>query len=303
MSLENDEVQLTSLQAPSVDFDHVHTAWEFLIQNSVEIITAGFPHVHDFVDNYCLYFFVIQHIVDLEVQEGNGKKLLFTDPAQDEYDRYLETIGILYLSASHIPNTLNVGVALLPEARRFGFGRQATCLAINWAFKELECHRIQAQVVDGDPTLLDISLGLFTGLGFSHEGTLRRALFYPTAPMQLFPPDTSGEWRDVINLAVLDMDWAMWKTYPRISREIMKSRWDDLFSRHEREREAMLRLEEWEEERKLAVAQAGGIDDEARASQATKNENVHPSRAAAFRTQPGGYLGDSIASVIRPQRR
>lgn len=114
---------------------------------------------------------------------------------------------------------------------------------MNWAFSELRCHRVQAHVLDGDPDMRDTSLGLFMGLGFSHEGTSRRAVFYATALTDDFPREAVGEWRDVINLAVLDMDWN-WIKELRVPREVVKSRWDDLFARQERERQEMLRLEE-----------------------------------------------------------
>lgn len=65
---------------------------------------------------------------------------------------------------------------------------------------------------------------------FGHEGTRRRSFFSPL----------EQEWKDVTYLAILDTDY-MLRSYFKAAP---KSLWDELFIRHDRERQALLRWEE-----------------------------------------------------------
>lgn len=78
------------------------------------------------------------------------------------------------------------------------------------------------------------------GRRFGHEGTKRRAFFHPLL----------REWQDVTTLALLDMDWALRASLSKY-KAAPKSLWDELFLRHERERDELLR---WEEGRGRAGA-------------------------------------------------
>ncbi|THG95992.1 hypothetical protein EW026_g5756 [Hermanssonia centrifuga] len=138
---------------------------------------------------------------------------------------------------------MNIGVALLPKARGHGFGGQAVGLLMEWAFRKLGCHSIEARNIDGDDDCTDVALGMFTGLGFAYEGKSHRAVLHIVEP----PPgaqgaEPTGEWRDVMNLVMLDTDWECISL--RSMTRTMLSRWEDLFARHMRLREEMLRLEE-----------------------------------------------------------
>lgn len=63
-----------------------------------------------------------------------------------------------------------IGVCIwAPGDRGRGYGRVATQHAIDWAVGYLGLARLEAWIVDGN----EPSLGLFRGLGFAHEGTLR----------------------------------------------------------------------------------------------------------------------------------
>lgn len=68
---------------------------------------------------------------------------------------------------------------------------------------------------------------------FGHEGTQRKAFYNPML----------GEWQDITKLAILDTDWTM-RTF---LKPAPKSLWDELFLRHERERDELLRWEENEQ--------------------------------------------------------
>ena len=127
-------------------------------------------------------------------------------------------------------------------------------LAVDWAFQEFHCHRVQAQIIDPNPAHRDIALGIFMALGFSQEGRAFRALFCPEKPENdhgHLDPDR-GEWKDLITLALTDMNWvlrpARFSGHGAVAT--LKARWDDLFTRQEREREDMLLLEEREGIRK-----------------------------------------------------
>lgn len=67
---------------------------------------------------------------------------------------------------------------------------------------------------------------------FVHEGTRRRSFFSPM----------DQEWKDATYLSILDTDWLM-RSY---SAPAPNSLWEELFARHHREREELLR---WDERR------------------------------------------------------
>ncbi|PCH38870.1 acyl-CoA N-acyltransferase, partial [Wolfiporia cocos MD-104 SS10] len=134
-------------------------------------------------------------------------------------------IGITYVIASDMQNEANVGIALLPDWRGKGIATHALTLTLSWAFTQYACHRVQGLIMDGP--FRDVARAALTSLGFSHEGTRRRAVL-STAFVG---------WRDVTYMAMLDTDWVM--------REHRKPRdvWDEMFKRHHREREELLQFE------------------------------------------------------------
>jgi len=144
-------------------------------------------------------------------------------------------IGIIYLAASPLSPSppgqvgeLNLGIILNTAYRGKGYAREAIHLVIKHAFDDRHCHRIQASLLSLSSK--DRMISLLTQLRFGHEGTKRRAFFNPLI----------GEWQDVTTLAMLDTDWAMRGFY----KPAPKSLWDELFMRHERERDELLRWEE-----------------------------------------------------------
>ncbi|KAI0684652.1 hypothetical protein BC835DRAFT_1292577, partial [Cytidiella melzeri] len=163
-----------------------------------------------------------------------GVPLDFGDPS---------TVGLVYLKASSLPGTFDIGVAIVPEQRGNKWGPEAIRLVMGWAFEELCCHRIQARVVESNGQWRDIAMGVFMRLGFNLEGTSRRALFCPTHPMDPYPEGVNGEWRDVTHLAILDVDWVMYSARRQAPSAFMKSKWEELFAREEKERAELLRFE------------------------------------------------------------
>jgi hypothetical protein len=87
-----------------------------------------------------------------------------------------------------------------------------------------------------DDAQKDRAMRLFIGQGFKHEGTRRRSVLKPERG------GVVGVWRDVTYLAMLDTEWAL--------RAVLKHKgpaptlWDEMFTRHTREREEMVKWDE-----------------------------------------------------------
>ncbi|KAF7289874.1 Spermidine n1-acetyltransferase [Mycena indigotica] len=148
-----------------------------------------------------------------------------------------DIIGLVYLTgspfvmgppgATQIPE-VNVGVFIDEPYRRKGYARETIKLVLANAFENLKVHRVQATLI-GHVTRNHMS-SILTQLFFTHEGTARAAFYHPFVQ----------EWQDMTRFGILDTDWSMrqlWKPAP-------KSMWDELFTRHERERDELLRWEE-----------------------------------------------------------
>ncbi|KAF4563809.1 hypothetical protein EYR36_003051 [Pleurotus pulmonarius] len=164
-----------------------------------------------------------------------------------------EAIGMVYLIVTPRkhgpPGELNIGMILEEKYRRQGYGSEVVRQMLVKAFEEDKYHRVQASLVH---TLnKDAAMTMYTQMcalswvnrtdtdllsysrKFNHEGTRRRSFYSPF----------EKEWKDVTCLALLDTDW--------INRPFLhpapKSLWDEMFARHAREREELLR---WEDHQK-----------------------------------------------------
>ncbi|KAJ8457100.1 hypothetical protein ONZ45_g18451 [Pleurotus djamor] len=147
-----------------------------------------------------------------------------------------ERIGLVYLTATPINCTrdhvgeLNIGIILNEAYRGKGYAHQVLEHVTKMAFDEIHCHRLQASILDSWNK--DVAISLFTQLKFTHEGIRRLSHFNRL----------TGEWKNVTHYALLATEWlnrAYIKPAP-------KSLWDELFARHAREREDLLR---WEDRR------------------------------------------------------
>ncbi|KAJ7857294.1 hypothetical protein B0H14DRAFT_3864771 [Mycena olivaceomarginata] len=157
-------------------------------------------------------------------------------------------IGIVYLAASPFVlappeqagvGELNFGVVIESASRGKGYASEALQLVLKHAFDVARCHRVQASLL-GSAAAREGMMRVLTQMRFGHEGTKRRAFFHPLL----------REWQDVTTLALLDMDWALRASLSKY-KAAPKSLWDELFLRHERERDELLR---WEEGRGRAGA-------------------------------------------------
>ena len=150
--------------------------------------------------------------------------------------------GLIYLHSgpANLPaGEANIGVITKPDMQHRGYAREAVQLVLRWAFEELKFHRVQAAILDTPSR--DRALRLFIGSGFAHEGTKRRAVYQPEGE------GMAAVWRDVTYLAMLDTEWMLKSTWIRANRTSeppVVSVWDEMFTRHAREREELVRWEE-----------------------------------------------------------
>jgi hypothetical protein len=70
--------------------------------------------------------------------------------------------------------------------------------------------------------------------GFRREGVRRRAFWSQTA----------GEWKDVTYLAILATEWIYDHSNLANAKILPSNLWDEVFSRHQREQEEIIRMEE-----------------------------------------------------------
>ncbi|TFK78588.1 hypothetical protein K466DRAFT_592762 [Polyporus arcularius HHB13444] len=137
-----------------------------------------------------------------------------------------KTIGVVYVTMSSIPREVYVGVFILPPYRSRGCGMRACALAVQWAIETIDAHRVQARIMSSPSR--ESAQRLFTALGFAHEGIQRRAVC-----------DAAGAWADITHMGIVDVDWVVRKRRRAAPRNL----WDELFERHQREREELLRWE------------------------------------------------------------
>jgi RimJ/RimL family protein N-acetyltransferase len=231
MLTHSQNVALTPLDFNNYQNAPLDVLWNELTESAVEPMQAPVPDLINFAED-CLLCAIV-------VLRRN-----FTDPAsgdfvplEDEIPYEEEPIGLVYVTAAPAQSAAqeaNVGIIISKCHQRKGFAREAVDLALKWAFEDLKFHRIQAAFMDDAQK--DRAMRLFVGQGFTHEGTRRRSVFKPERG------GVVGVWKDVTYLAMLDTEWAL--------RHVLKPKgavptlWDEMFARHTREREDMVKWDE-----------------------------------------------------------
>ncbi|EJD43154.1 hypothetical protein AURDEDRAFT_145564 [Auricularia subglabra TFB-10046 SS5] len=168
--------------------------------------------------------------------------------------------GVVFLAPAGVAGEYTVGVGILPRFASAGLATHALRAVLQNAFETLGAHRVEARVLRGAARDPARALATFLRLGFAHEGVRRAAALVPT----------TQAWADVSVLAMLDMDWHM-RAY---ARPPPGGPWDEMFARHQRERE------------KLGALDSG-------AERAISVETEHELRAALYDD------GSSSASSVR----
>ncbi|KAH7098637.1 hypothetical protein BKA62DRAFT_622365 [Auriculariales sp. MPI-PUGE-AT-0066] len=162
--------------------------------------------------------------------------------AETETRTERSTAGILLLCTSVGGNQdeFNVIVGVIKEFKSQGIATWAVSHALGRAFDHYRAHRVQARILH--PSLWTAgaeriqsaeaarAIGKFVHLGFTHEGVRRRVVQHPK----------TGIWQDMTVLAMLDSEWLVRDSRAPPPKLTL---WDDLFARHQREHEALKRME------------------------------------------------------------
>jgi diamine N-acetyltransferase len=100
--------------------------------------------------------------------------------------------GLVHLSQINwVSRVANFGITIgVKELQGRGIGKEATALLVAYAFDTLNLERIWLEV----PSFNKRAIGLYEGIGFSHEGTLRAHAF------------TNGHRHDVLIMGLLRGD-------------------------------------------------------------------------------------------------
>ncbi|KAG6907696.1 hypothetical protein DXG01_007752 [Tephrocybe rancida] len=150
-----------------------------------------------------------------------------------------EAIGLVYLMDLNAfaedplrEGELNIGIALKPKYWGKGYAHQVISAVLAEAFSTGQCHRVQA--ILPDHIAKERAICLFTQMMFDHEGTRRRAFYSPMERV----------YKDVTYMGMLDTDWILRSSCGADSRPAPKTLWDELFVRHQREREELMNWQE-----------------------------------------------------------
>ena len=281
MNLEDGTIVLQPFEDENTNDARKHqlyAAWNQLTHRSAEAIQEGIVGLYDFLDcEKRLYLASIDCRLPQELPEG-----VHPNDTATSSEPPLMPIGIIYITSTDLPSTVNIGLSIIPSSWGNGHGARAMRLLVAWTFQELRVHRVQTRVINFEDDGSDVAHQLFNSLGFAYEGTSRRALFCPqvldgnleAAPTS--PGNTNGVWRDVTTYAMLDTDWSLQQAARRNTG--MKSMWDAMFARHEIESESLLRLEERVEHRRHTLRMAAQAQIHASADPVTSTSYVPPTK-------------------------
>ena len=164
------------------------------------------------------------------------------------------------------PGEATIGVYITEAWQAETFDVQIIKLLLSWAFEEVGFHRIQTTILEGRCKVP--LMKLFSHVGFSHEGTRRKAKVGPDAV-----------YKDVTYMGMVDMDWRVWAVHSHAPRNL----WDRLFDRQQREREEILTDDGDDEDRFLGR----------KASTETLKANIDEYVRSAKSTTTGSIIGGS----------
>jgi len=183
---------------------------------------------------------------------------------------YVQQAGVAYLKSLE-PGEATVGVYITDAWKAETFDVQTIKLLLSWAFEEVGFHRIQTALLEG-PHKVSL-MKLFSHVGFSHEGTRRKAQVGPDAV-----------YKDVTCMGMVDMDWRLWAGHIATPRTL----WDRLFDRQQREREEILVDDGDDEDRFLGR----------KGSTETLKANIDEYVRSAKSTTTGSIAGGSGSNAV-----
>lgn len=235
MLTHSQNVSLSPLDFSNCQNALLDVLWSELTESAVEPMQAPVPYLINFAED-CLLCAIVMLKRKYEDQVSGD----FTIPLEEEEVFYEEEpIGLVYVTAAPAQNAAqeaNVGIIISECHQRKGFAREAVELALKWAFEDLKFHRIQAAFMNDAKK--DRAMRLFVGQGFTHEGTRRRSVLKPERG------GVVGVWKDVTYLAMLDTEWALRNMLKHTGGGTVPTLWDEMFTRHTREREEMVKWDE-----------------------------------------------------------
>jgi RimJ/RimL family protein N-acetyltransferase len=125
------------------------------------------------------------------MREGQGGKTNFLFAARllatDSLIGFVELGDVLW---THRQAWLAIGIGEKAYQDQ-GYGGEAVALALDFAFQELNLHRVQLTVFSYNTR----AIALYRKMGFTHEGTFRQALL------------RQGQWYDMHLYGILDSEW------------------------------------------------------------------------------------------------
>ena len=126
-----------------------------------------------------------------EMLEAFSKRDLINWVIVDADDRVIGTCTLFHFDPRH--RRVEVGYALRSDHWGRGLASEAASLAIDWALRTLDLHRVEADI---DPRN-DASRRVLERLGFRSEGVLRERFFVgdSATDSELFGV-LASEWRD-----------------------------------------------------------------------------------------------------------
>jgi len=196
---------------------------------------------------------------------------------------HVQQAGIAYLKSIEAGEA-TVGVYITDTWKAETFDVQTIKLLLNWAFEDVGFHRIQTTLLDGQHKVP--LMKLFSHVGFSHEGTRRKAQVGPDAV-----------YKDVTCMGMVDMDWRLWAGHNTTPRTL----WDRLFDRQQREREEILVDDGDDEDRFLGRKGStetlkANIDEYARSAKSTTASSIaggsHSNAGMSWETGGSGSESD-----------
>jgi len=239
MSLSVDDVVLEcNIEILGRERPLLHKAWLEMQNMYASLADARFPDVDTFIQD-CELFGVIVVTDDYFARKGALEKWdVEQDQKKGEMDFSTEgttqldgdiaplprvqQAGVAYLKSIE-PGEATVGVYITDAWKAETFDVQIIKLLLRWAFEEVGFHRIQTTLLEGGYKVP--LMKLFSHVGFSHEGTRRKA-------------QVGGDavYKDVTYMGMVDMDWRGWAMHSNTPKNL----WDRLFDRQQREREEIL---------------------------------------------------------------
>lgn len=124
-----------------------------------------------------------------EQEEPNGRSLRLHILAHPD-DRFIGFVGLYDLNTPHRDAWLGIGIGE-PEYWSRGYGGEAMRLVLDYAFLELNLHRVTLDVFEYNPR----AIHLYEKLGFRVEGRERRWV------------NRDGQRMDLIHMGILRREW------------------------------------------------------------------------------------------------